>query len=69
MPQDRYSEGMSDFRGAFGLPPLKMEGQPERFDGEPMSIEEKALWTADHGKKLRRNARRRQLYRMRKAAI
>lgn len=55
-------------RSLFGLPSLKMEDQPERFDGGPMSIEEKKQWTAAYGKKLRRNAHRRELYRLKKQA-
>lgn len=63
---ERYSEGWDKPIHGFGLPPLRTEGQPERFDGEPMSIDEKSAWTADHSKRLRRNARRRELYRKRK---
>jgi hypothetical protein len=39
-----------------------MEGDVQRFDGEPMSIEEKAAWKDADLKRLRRNYRRRQQY-------
>jgi hypothetical protein len=59
---NRYSEGWDSPCSAFGLPPLKMEGDVQRFDGEPMSIEEKAAWKDADLKRLRRNYRRRQQY-------
>ena len=64
----RYSEGWIKIGVGMYLPPLKIEGEPERFDGPSMTISERFDFKAWAERRRKRNARRRELYRLHKAS-